>query len=209
MKIAQDSIISAPADPTGYLHDSSQEEETKVSNVPRRQIKLSSEGENPDSEAEHSIADSYYSDSGHENDFDILAEKNDTNGITLSFCSEYNESPDNSHRELTPRLSDIPSGHEDEETEIQVRQSEPKAQRPFSPEDLCHFNPNFGRDVFYEQLGQSIVNSSSSKSTWDSIRQSSLRRSISSAGIIKKGWLVKKGKVVPSWRRRWFILQNT
>lgn len=81
-------------------------------------------------------------------------------------------------------------------------------QQQFTMGDIAHFDAHFGRELYLKQLGRSFVDGSGSKSL-ASYRMSSYHRMSSIAtDIIKQGWLVKRGEVVPSWHRRWFILRR-
>lgn len=78
----------------------------------------------------------------------------------------------------------------------------------FTMSDIAHFDAHFGRELYLEQLGRSFVDGSGSKSL-ASYRMSSYHRMSSMAtDIIKQGWLMKRGEVVPSWHRRWFTLRR-
>lgn len=77
----------------------------------------------------------------------------------------------------------------------------------FRLSDLSHFDPHFGRAAFLEQIGTDFTDGSGGKSL-ASYRMSSLQRMTVTSSVIRQGWLVKKGEVVPSWHKRWFTLRR-
>lgn len=83
----------------------------------------------------------------------------------------------------------------------------PTVLQQFTMSDIAHFDAHFGRELYIEQLGKSFVDGSGSKSL-ASYRMSSYHRMSMATDIIKQGWLVKRGEVVPSWHRRWFTLRR-
>uniref|UniRef100_K3WB85 ELMO domain-containing protein n=1 Tax=Globisporangium ultimum (strain ATCC 200006 / CBS 805.95 / DAOM BR144) TaxID=431595 RepID=K3WB85_GLOUD len=92
-------------------------------------------------------------------------------------------------------------------TDEQRDSMEEQLLQSFTMSNIGHFDAHFGRALFLEQLGRSFVDGSSSKSL-ASYRMSSYHRMSTASDIIKQGWLVKKGEVVPSWHRRWFTLRR-
>lgn len=78
----------------------------------------------------------------------------------------------------------------------------------FTMDHVGHFDAHFGRALYLEQLGRSFVDGSGSKSL-ASYRMSSYHRmSTMASDVIKQGWLMKRGEVMPSWHRRWFTLRR-
>lgn len=80
--------------------------------------------------------------------------------------------------------------------------------RPFTMSDLAHFNPQFGRDVYLERLGQSLQDQEGGGKSLGSYRRSTMQRMSTPSDIIREGWISKRGEVVPSYRKRWFTLRR-
>ncbi|KAL3673447.1 hypothetical protein V7S43_001158 [Phytophthora oleae] len=80
--------------------------------------------------------------------------------------------------------------------------------RPFTMSDLAHFNPQFGRDVYLERLGQSLQDQEGGGKSLASYRRSTMQRMSTPSDIIRQGWIAKRGEVVPSYRKRWFTLRR-
>ncbi|KAE9037832.1 hypothetical protein PR003_g6514 [Phytophthora rubi] len=86
--------------------------------------------------------------------------------------------------------------------------AEQLAERPFTMSDLAHFNPQFGRDIYLERLGQSLQEQGGGGKSLASYRRSTLQRMSTPSDIIRQGWILKRGEVVPSYRKRWFTLRR-
>ncbi|GLD99933.1 hypothetical protein PINS_up008661 [Pythium insidiosum] len=83
-----------------------------------------------------------------------------------------------------------------------------EALKQFAIDGVAHFDQHFGRSIFLEELGRSFVDGSGSKSL-ASYRLSSMQRiSQNKSGVLKQGWLMKRGEFVPSWHKRWFTLRR-
>lgn len=126
---------------------------------------------------------------------------------TLStFESSYEQRIEATLTESMKRIRRLESaGDEGQQSPTQQQQQQQLQQ--FTMSDIGHFDAHFGRELYLEQLGKSFVDGSSSKSL-ASYRMSSYHRMSTASDIIKQGWLVKRGEVVPSWHRRWFTLRR-
>ncbi|DBA04485.1 TPA: hypothetical protein N0F65_010081 [Lagenidium giganteum] len=144
---------------------------------------------------------------------------------SFSFASEDNDSPLNSPRAILRRLSDSAQSTYEQRIEASLQENltkslnleffhktETAAHRQFTMDDLAHFDSQFGREAFLEELGRSFIDGSGAKSL-ASYSMSTFSRNSSSASsktdVIKQGWMIKRGEVVPSWHRRWFSLRRT
>ncbi|GMF10461.1 unnamed protein product [Phytophthora lilii] len=86
--------------------------------------------------------------------------------------------------------------------------AEEQSDRPFTMSDLAHFNPQFGREIYLERLGQSLQDQEGGGKSLASYRRSTMQRMSTPADIIRQGWILKRGEVVPSYRKRWFTLRR-
>ncbi|KAL4152064.1 hypothetical protein PRNP1_008999 [Phytophthora ramorum] len=86
--------------------------------------------------------------------------------------------------------------------------AEEQLDRPFTMSDLAHFSPQFGRELYLERLGQSLQEQESGGKSLASYRRASMQRMSTPADIIRQGWIMKRGEVVPSYRKRWFTLRR-
>ncbi|ETI40611.1 hypothetical protein, variant 1 [Phytophthora nicotianae CJ01A1] len=86
--------------------------------------------------------------------------------------------------------------------------AEMQPDRPFTMSDLAHFNPQFGREVYLERLGQSLQDQEGGAKSLGSYRRSTMQRMSTPEDIIRQGWLSKRGEVVPSYRKRWVTLRR-
>ncbi|OQS00876.1 hypothetical protein THRCLA_05831 [Thraustotheca clavata] len=78
----------------------------------------------------------------------------------------------------------------------------------FSREQIQSFEQNLGRHYFFARLGASLTVHGGNANTTESDEFHEVRHS-NVGDILKQGWLMKKGGVVPTWRRRWFILSQS
>jgi len=84
----------------------------------------------------------------------------------------------------------------------------------FSREHIQSFEQNLGRSYFFLSVANSLMfNSRSTKSCSLALSDSTHSEMPTSGGmhgggIIKQGWLMKKGGVVPTWRKKWFTLSH-
>ncbi|KAG7400587.1 hypothetical protein PHYBOEH_005110 [Phytophthora boehmeriae] len=86
--------------------------------------------------------------------------------------------------------------------------AEEQMDRTFTMSDLAHFNPQFGRELYLERLGQTMQDREGGGKTLASYRKSTMQQTSTPEGIIRQGWLAKRGVVVPSYRKRWFTLRR-
>ncbi|CAI5712481.1 unnamed protein product [Hyaloperonospora brassicae] len=86
--------------------------------------------------------------------------------------------------------------------------AEAQLTRQFTIKDLAHFYPQFGRDIYLEQLGRSLQNEEGGEVSLASYRRSTMQRMSTAEDIIRQGWIFKRGEVVPSFRKRWFTLRR-
>ncbi|TMW55112.1 hypothetical protein Poli38472_013874 [Pythium oligandrum] len=143
----------------------------------------------------------------------------DGNDRSFSFASECTEfSPINSPQEVSfaddrqtnyeQRLEASVADHASRSGRGDNSETQSTGQKQFTMEDLRYFDPHFGRDVFLEELGESFVDGSGSRSLV-SYRVSSTQVTTESASdVIKQGWLMKRAEVVRSWHKRWFTLRR-
>ncbi|KAF1322364.1 Engulfment and cell motility elm family protein, partial [Globisporangium splendens] len=122
-----------------------------------------------------------------------------------SFESSYEQRIEATLTESMGKLRRLESG--DAAGTDEQRDAMEQQLQSFTMSNIGHFDAHFGRALYLEQLGRSFVDGSSSKSL-ASYRMSSYHRISTASDIIKQGWLVKKGEVVPSWHRRWFTLRR-
>ncbi|CAH0518003.1 unnamed protein product [Peronospora belbahrii] len=146
---------------------------------------------------------------------------------SLSFASEEELSvesistPSPHRKRSTRRLSDGDQGTYEQRIEASltgfVTQSlnvesrmvaEEQMDRPFTMSDLAHFDPHFGREVYLERLGHSVQDQEGGDKSLASYRKSTMQRMSTPDGIIRQGWISKRGEVVPSYRKRWFTLRR-
>lgn len=145
---------------------------------------------------------------------------------SFSFASEDEHSIDglsgSPHRKMsTRRVSEGDQGTYEQRIEaslagyitkslnIESRQlAEEQMERKFTMSDLAHFNPQFGRELYLERLGQTMQNRDSGGKSLASYRRSTMQRMSTQADIIRQGWIAKRGEVVPSYRKRWFTLRR-
>ncbi|OQR84747.1 hypothetical protein ACHHYP_12989 [Achlya hypogyna] len=78
----------------------------------------------------------------------------------------------------------------------------------FSREQIQSFEANLGRHYFFARLGSSLTVQGGIMSAVDADELTDVRQS-SVGDVLKQGWLMKKGGVVPTWRRRWFTLSQS
>ncbi|EQC37240.1 hypothetical protein SDRG_05465 [Saprolegnia diclina VS20] len=78
----------------------------------------------------------------------------------------------------------------------------------FSREQIQSFETNLGRHYFFARLGASLTVQGGMMSVVDSDDLADVRQS-NVGDVLKQGWLMKKGGVVPTWRRRWFTLSHS
>ncbi|RMX66885.1 hypothetical protein DD238_001980 [Peronospora effusa] len=146
---------------------------------------------------------------------------------SLSFASEEELSvesisaPSPHRKRSTRRLSDGDQGTYEQRIEASlagyITQSlnvesrmvaEEQIDRPFTMNDLAHFDRQFGREIYLERLGQSVQDQEGGGKSLASYRKSTMQRMSTSEDIIRQGWISKRGEVVPSYRKRWFTLRK-
>ncbi|OWZ24221.1 hypothetical protein PHMEG_000753 [Phytophthora megakarya] len=86
--------------------------------------------------------------------------------------------------------------------------AEQQPDRPFTMSDLALFNPQFGREVYLERLGQSVQDQEGGGKSLASYRRSTMQRMSTPEDIIRQGWLSKRGEVVRTYRKRWVTLRR-
>ncbi|RLN54345.1 hypothetical protein BBJ29_002080 [Phytophthora kernoviae] len=86
--------------------------------------------------------------------------------------------------------------------------AEEQIDRAFTMSDLAHFNPQFGRELYLERLGQTMQEREGGGKSLASYRKSTMQRMSAPADIIRQGWIAKRGEFVPSYRKRWFTLRR-
>ncbi|KAF0737141.1 hypothetical protein AaE_008948 [Aphanomyces astaci] len=74
----------------------------------------------------------------------------------------------------------------------------------FAREHIQSFEHNLGRGHFFSSLATSLSVHSTSSGT-----KPSAAASPSGGTILRQGWLMKRGGVVPAWRKRWFTLEHS
>ncbi|ETV83539.1 hypothetical protein, variant [Aphanomyces astaci] len=74
----------------------------------------------------------------------------------------------------------------------------------FAREHIQSFEHNLGRGHFFSSLATSLSVHSTSSGT-----KPSAVASPSGGTILRQGWLMKRGGVVPAWRKRWFTLEHS
>ncbi|KAG7389777.1 hypothetical protein PHYPSEUDO_009697 [Phytophthora pseudosyringae] len=143
---------------------------------------------------------------------------------SFSFASEeeLNISAGSPHRKRsTRRLSDGDQGTYEQRIEaslagyitkslnVESRMvAEQQTDRQFTMSDLAHFNPQFGREVYLERLGQSLQGQEGGGKSLGSYRRSTMQRMSTPEDIIRQGWISKRGEVVRSYRKRWITLRR-
>lgn len=86
--------------------------------------------------------------------------------------------------------------------------AELQAEKTFTMDDLALFDPQFGRGIFLERLGQSLQEQEGGEKSLASYRKSTMQRMSTPADITRQGWISKRGDLVPSYRKRWFVLRQ-
>ncbi|KAI9907129.1 hypothetical protein PsorP6_004222 [Peronosclerospora sorghi] len=125
------------------------------------------------------------------------------------------------HRNNSRRLSDGDQGTYEQRIEASLAgyitkslnvesrlAAEAQMNRQFTMCDLAHFNPHFGRDIYLERLGHTLQDEEGGGKSLGFYRRSTMQRMSTPEDIIRQGWILKRGEVVRSYRKRWFILRK-
>ncbi|CEG47040.1 engulfment and cell motility elm family protein [Plasmopara halstedii] len=86
--------------------------------------------------------------------------------------------------------------------------AESQPDRTFTMDDLALFDSQFGREIYLERLAQSLQEQEGEKKSLASYRKSTMQRISTPVDITRQGWIMKRGDLVPSYRKRWFVLRQ-